>query len=100
MEWTGCSCLQLSTPAESPLYRYQGDFCTENSGRLLCDILGICGVWDCAIDDFMCPTHEMRRNQLTGYGSFACAASASAKLGVAALGIALAVQVALSLLGQ
>lgn len=86
MDWTGCSCLELSTQADSPLYRFEGDFCRENSGRLLCDILGICGVWGCALDDFMCPAHEMRRNKLTGYGSYACgAAPAAAKQGAAAI---------------
>ncbi len=67
--------MQLSTPKNSPYYRFDGDFCHENSGRLLCDILGVCGDWECDLEDFMCPSHEFRRNFFLGYGLGDCSAA-------------------------
>ena len=60
--YSGCSCSQLSL--------LNNDYCKQNSGRLLCDITGYCGIWNCRIDDFMCPRYEFNRKQifLKGYG--------------------------------
>jgi hypothetical protein len=67
--------MDLSTKENSPYYRVEGDFCLENSARLLCDILGECGHWDCDLEDFMCPSHEFRRRYFTGYGYGDCSAA-------------------------
>ena len=63
IEYSGCSCSDLSL--------LENDFCKQNSARLLCDITGYCGIWDCRIDDFMCPRYEFNRKQifLKGYGN-------------------------------
>ena len=61
LDVTGCSCLELSTQKSSPFYQYEGDWCRHNTARLLCDILGYCGVWNCRIDDFMCPRYEWNK---------------------------------------
>jgi|Transcript_16594 hypothetical protein len=58
MEYTGCGCLELSTQIGHPLYKAPGDFCDQNTGRLLCSLIGYCGIWDCRIGDFMCPRYE------------------------------------------
>jgi hypothetical protein len=55
---TGCSCLDLSTAPSSSFFTKVGDWCDHNTARLLCDILGFCGVWNCRIDDYMCPRYE------------------------------------------
>lgn len=75
MDWTGCRCSDLSTKEDSPYYRVDGDFCLENSARLLCNILGECDHWDCDLEDFMCPSHEFRRRYFTGYGYGDCSAA-------------------------
>lgn len=75
MDWTGCRCADLSTKEDSPYYRVEGDFCRENSARLLCDILGECGQWDCDLEDFMCASHEFRTRYFTGYGYGDCSAA-------------------------
>lgn len=28
---------------------------------MLCEIHGLCGVWDCPMEDFMCPRYEYNR---------------------------------------
>ena len=53
MSTTGCNCAQLSSDSHIP-----NDFCLQNSARLLCDQIGICGTWECRADDYMCPRHE------------------------------------------
>lgn len=58
MKYTGCGCLELSTQIGDPLYKAPGDFCDKNTGRLLCNLIGYCGIWDCRIGDFMCPRYE------------------------------------------
>jgi hypothetical protein len=50
--------LELSTQIGDPLYKAPGDFCDKNTGRLLCNLIGYCGIWDCRIGDFMCPRYE------------------------------------------
>ena len=71
MCYSGCSCLQLSTQKRDDSWTRDGDWCSHNSARMLCDILGFCGNWECRIDDFMCPRHEYNRKiiPLKGYGS-------------------------------
>ena len=70
LDYSGCECMSLSTQPGSKSYRAPGDWCKHNTGRLLCDILGFCGVWECALDDFMCPRLEYNRRVIPykGYG--------------------------------
>jgi hypothetical protein len=75
MDWTGCRCEDLSTQKDSPYYREDGDFCLENSARQLCSILGVCGEWDCELEDFMCPSHDFRNKYYLGYGFGDCSAA-------------------------
>ena len=77
MDYTGCSCDQLSTQPHSEFYSVEGDFCIENGSRQLCSILGECGEWDCPLGDFMCPSHEFRRKHFVGYGSGDCSSAVS-----------------------
>ena len=58
MMQSGCDCLELSPTPDEEHYTVEGEFCLKNSGRLLCDTLERCGVWDCRPGDFMCPRHE------------------------------------------
>lgn len=62
MEYSGCNCRELSVEADN--------YCKQNTARLLCDITGFCGIWDCRVDDFMCPRYEWNRKQifLKGFG--------------------------------
>lgn len=68
---SGCSCLELSTQPTDDSYHIEGDYCLENSARQLCSLLGYCGVWNCRIDDFMCPRYEWNKKTipLKGIGS-------------------------------
>lgn len=70
MCYTGCTCLTLSTQRGEDSWTKDGDWCSHNSARMLCEILGYCGVWNCRIDDFMCPRHEYNKRviALKGYG--------------------------------
>lgn len=61
MKWTGCSCLDLSIQPGQALYKQPGDFCSKNTARLLCDMIGYCGIWNCRISDFMCPRYEFNK---------------------------------------
>merc|ERR1712146_40564 len=67
----GCTCLELSTNKTDASFRVEGDWCLHNSARLLCDLLGFCGIWGCRIDDFMCPRYEWNKKliPLKGLGS-------------------------------
>ncbi|ETV87875.1 hypothetical protein, variant 8 [Aphanomyces astaci] len=56
MERSHCSCTQLSTDSF-----ISQDFCRQNSARLLCSILGVCGTWGCGLHDFMCPRYDWDR---------------------------------------
>ena len=71
MKYSGCSCLELSTQPSDSSYHTEGDWCKHNSAKLLCDILGYCGVWNCALDDFMCPRLEWNKKMIPykGYGN-------------------------------
>merc|ERR1719453_78908 len=61
---SGCSCLELSTQADEVSYKLEGDWCRHNSGRLQCEVLGMCGFWECRIDDFMCPRYEYNKRSI------------------------------------
>eukprot|EP01041_Mallomonas_annulata_P003080 gene3080-6039_t len=73
MQYSGCSCSQLSTQRNETSYHIGGDFCLHNTGRLRCNILGFCGLWRCRLDDFMCPRYEYNKElvQFRTYGSLA-----------------------------
>jgi hypothetical protein len=72
MAYTGCNCFELSTPPESPTYSERGDFCMHNSARMLCDVVGFCGIWGCRIDDFMCPRYEWNKKIIPVKGPGNC----------------------------
>ncbi len=72
MEISGCSCLELSTQPNEVSYTLDGDWCRHNTGRLQCDMLGFCGVWDCRIDDFMCPRYEYNKRHIQYAGPGDC----------------------------
>jgi hypothetical protein len=72
LDTTGCSCLELSTQPASSFYSEPGDWCKQNSARLLCDILGYCGVWNCRIDDYMCPRYEWNKKTIDLKGPGTC----------------------------
>ena len=72
LEYSDCSCMELpftssSIPDNEELLNVTnaGGWCRENSGRILCNALERCGIWNCALDDFHCP----RREYETYYGS-------------------------------
>jgi len=75
MDYTGCRCMDLSTQRGSEFYRVPGDFCLENSARMLCNELGVCGHWGCDLEDFMCASHDFRRNYYRGYGYGDCSSA-------------------------
>lgn len=69
-----------------------GQFCARNSGRLLCETLDRCGVWDCRLGDFMCPRHEFNKEwtRFRGFGDCSAAPRRAGLAGLAALAAALA----------
>eukprot|EP00981_Chlorochromonas_danica_P010370 scaffold3161_cov247-Ochromonas_danica.AAC.5 len=72
MNVSGCSCLELSTQEDEVAYKVPGDWCSHNTARLLCDQVGYCGVWDCRIDDFMCPRYEWNKKVIPYKGPGTC----------------------------
>ena len=70
LSYSACTCLQLSTPESADSFTILGDWCRGNSARLLCDILGQCGIWECELEDFMCPRREYNTKIIPykGYG--------------------------------
>lgn len=81
LTYTGCTCRELSIqpPQDPPTaadrsssYRIPDEWCTQNSARLLCDILGLCGVWNCRVDDFMCPRYEWNKKYIPLKGKGNC----------------------------
>ncbi len=80
MSQSGCSCLELSTQPTDTSYHTEGDWCQENSARLLCSETGYCGVWNCRIDDFMCPRYEWNKKIIPFKGPGHCDRSSSMKL--------------------
>lgn len=77
MSVSGCSCLELSTQSTAVAYTAPGDFCNENSARLLCNLKGYCGLWGCDLDDFMCPRYEWNKQMIPVVGSGSCSAGFS-----------------------
>ena len=82
MAVTGCTCTELASNSHIEL-----DFCRQNSGtffkrlskvlcfyilqkilaRFLCTHLGACGIWECQLNEYMCPRNEWdRRYPCTG----------------------------------
>ncbi len=78
MDSTGCDCLQLSTQESELSYRVPGDWCSHNSARMLCDMLGFCGIWECRIGDFMCPRYEWNKRMIPLKGPGHCDRDAAA----------------------
>jgi len=74
---SGCSCLELSTQVEDVSYSIEGDWCRKNSGRIMCDVLDRCGVWECDINDFMCPRYEYNKMDTPLRGLGDCEAAGS-----------------------
>jgi hypothetical protein len=70
--FSGCSCEELSTQSTELAYTHEGDWCEENSARLLCKILGYCGVWGCRVSDFMCPRFEWNKKTIALKGPGNC----------------------------
>ena len=73
MSISGCTCAQLSSESHIEL-----DFCRQNSARYLCDYLGVCGEWNCKLEDYMCPRHEWD----TKYG---CSDAVSLQIGATSM---------------
>ena len=78
MTSTGCSCLELSTKEGVASYRVPGDWCLHNSAKMLCDLLGFCGIWGCRVDDFMCPRYEWNKMMIPYKGPGHCDRKANA----------------------
>mmetsp|Transcript_17698 Transcript_17698/g.36736 ORF Transcript_17698/g.36736 Transcript_17698/m.36736 type:complete len:253 (+) Transcript_17698:197-955(+) len=55
---SGCTCMDFSTKSHEIGYSRPGDWCRMNSGKILCEELGRCGVWECQLEDFSCPRQE------------------------------------------
>lgn len=72
MKASSCTCRDLSTPKEAQGYNLEADWCRHNSARLLCDLVGFCGVWDCRLDDFTCPRYEWNKKQILFKGLGTC----------------------------
>lgn len=79
MNVSGCSCLELSTQEGEVAYKVPGDWCSQNTARLLCDLVGYCGVWDCRIDDFMCPRYEWNKKVIPYKGPGTCVRGAASR---------------------
>lgn len=72
MTYSGCSCGSLSSQPDDPSYTQPGDWCEHNSARQLCTIVGYCGVWNCRVDDFMCPRYEWNKKYVSLKGPGKC----------------------------
>lgn len=69
---SGCTCLELSTQVNDTAYHVEGDYCRKNTGRLICHLLGYCGVWNCLLGDFACPRFEYNIKNIDWRGSGSC----------------------------
>ena len=69
---SGCSCLELSTQKSDNSFTSEGDWCQHNTARLLCKNLNFCGIWNCRIDDFMCPRYEYNKKHIPLKGTGDC----------------------------
>lgn len=77
MSVSGCNCVELSTQPNEEAYTREGDWCDNNSGRLLCSMLGYCGVWGCDLSDFMCPRYEWNKKLIPYLGLGICTTSSA-----------------------
>ncbi len=66
-----CNCMALSTQPDEAHLSMDGNFCRENTGRMLCDVFDQCGTWGCDLGDFMCPRYEYNKFKVRhrGYGN-------------------------------
>lgn len=72
MEHSSCTCLELSTQEDEDSYTTEGDWCRHNSAFMLCEEIGYCGIWNCPIDDFMCPRYEWNKKSIPFKGMGHC----------------------------
>mmetsp|Transcript_26623 Transcript_26623/g.39553 ORF Transcript_26623/g.39553 Transcript_26623/m.39553 type:complete len:208 (+) Transcript_26623:83-706(+) len=72
MDYSDCSCLELSSQPGDSAFVVEGDWCRHNTGRMQCEILGMCGFWECRIDDFMCPRYEYNKRSIPYAGPGHC----------------------------
>lgn len=79
MNVSSCSCLELSTQPDEVAYTKEGDWCRHNTGHLLCGLVGYCGVWNCRIDDFMCPRYEWNKKVIPLKGPGTCIRGAASR---------------------
>lgn len=90
MEYSGCTCIELSTMPDEIGYSLPGDWCREESGRMMCEELDRCGTWQCELYDYECPRQEYNTLQIDLRGSAKpdmegqCSAGAALKAGWAA----------------
>ena len=89
MEVSYCDCKELSTQPDEVGYSLEGDFCRENSGRMMCEELERCGVWDCNVVDFLCPRMEYDQSdvELRGKPGECTGAGSVVGVGVAVWGV-------------
>ena len=65
MSYSGCNCVQLpSSSSEGYYLPLNKDWCEQNSARILCDELEICGQWICAMNDFHCPRRDYNAKEI------------------------------------
>lgn len=95
LKFSQCSCLELSTQPGDPFYHFPGDWCKHNSARLLCDVIGYCGVWECRIDDFMCPRYEWNKKIIPLKGPGTCVRNSATKVMISYIFVALLVSSAI-----
>lgn len=76
---SGCTCLELSTSVNEGSFRVEGDWCLENTARQLCTMTGYCGIWNCRIDDFMCPRYEFNKRTIDLRGPGHCNSASAVK---------------------
>lgn len=55
------------------------NWCNHNTARLLCNIIGYCGIWDCEMSDFMCPRYEWNKKTIKYKGKGHCIRGDSTK---------------------
>ena len=76
MELSSCDCIELSPQPEDISFRVKGQFCLENTGRLLCEYFGSCGVWNCRLGDFSCPRFEYNKQKIDYRNMGSCKSNA------------------------
>jgi hypothetical protein len=86
-----CSCLELSTPKTDTAFTREGDWCFQNSARMLCNIIGYCGVWNCRVSDYMCPRYEWNKKIIPLKGPGTCIRGSSPRVTTISSFVALSV---------